>query len=294
MKIGAIDIGSNSCRLLIAELGESENLKPLARAMETTRLGEGLSETKRLSKTAMDKTARCLADFHNILKQMNVKQYRLVATSAVREAENKDEFLDRLKNELHLKVDVISGEREAQMSYAGVKKGLCISGPFVVVDLGGGSTEFTWEYDEGMFVYSLKLGAVRAAESAMESGQAENILRSLYEHKRKLSGYHMVFVGGTATTLAAVKKKLKEYDYSEIHGQILTKNELWELYKCLKSLSPEQKKRLPGLQPERADIIVSGAMIVCSVVEFFEKELIQVSESDILEGIIWASVDNRL
>ncbi|MDR1159272.1 MAG: Ppx/GppA family phosphatase [Syntrophomonadaceae bacterium] len=287
MKIGAIDIGTNSCRLLIAELDEFKELKPVVQAMETTRLGEGLNGTKRIGNAAMDKTMKCLAGFHNILQQMDVKKYRLIATSAVREAENKGEFLNKLKNGLNLEIDVISGEQEAQMSYEGVKKGLHISGPFIVVDLGGGSTEFIWEYDGKMFTYSLKLGAVRAKESAMDSGQAKNVLGLLCEHKGKLSNYRMVFVGGTATTLAAVKKKLRKYERSEIHGQILTKNEIQELYTSLKKLSMEQKKRLPGLQPERADIIVPGAMIVYSIMDFFEKELMQVSGSDILEGIIW-------
>lgn len=282
MRYAAIDIGTNSCRLLIADYQEGKII-PLYRTMMTTRLGENLQKDSILSTDAILRTCRCLNEFKNIIDEYEVKEYRAVATSAVREADNKEEFVELVKRECAINIDIINGFEEANLSYIGVKNSLKLEKSPLVVDLGGGSTELIYEDSPPI---SIPVGAVKVHEQNMSAYDISQILKPLTKMKEEFSLSPLVFVGGTATSLVAIKFSLEVYRSELIHGQILTRSEIADLYNMLERMPLSLRKRLPGLQPERADIITSGTLIMLIIMEILDKQDIIVSESDILEGII--------
>lgn len=282
MRYAAIDIGTNSCRLLIGDWEEGKII-PIYRTMMTTRLGENMQESSTLSTEAILRTCECLNEFKKIIDEYEVQSYRAVATSAVREANNKEEFLELIKKESAIDIDIISGLEEANLSYIGVKNSLKLEKPPVVVDLGGGSTELMFE---DLSPTSIPVGAVKVYEQNMSAYDVSQILKPLTKKKEEFSLSPLVCVGGTATSLVAIKFSLEVYRSELIHGQILTRSEIADLYNMLEMMPLSLRKRLPGLQPERADIIPSGTLIMLIIMDILGKEDITVSESDILEGII--------
>jgi exopolyphosphatase/guanosine-5'-triphosphate,3'-diphosphate pyrophosphatase len=284
MRYAAIDVGSNSCRLLVADINKGQ-LQPVYRELRSTRLGEGVNATKKINMAAMKRTRDCLKDYVDSTRRLGVKDFRIVATSAMRDALNRKEFVDLVKQSCGYSLEVISGEEEAQLSYLGVKEGLALNSP-LVVDLGGGSCEFRIEDGEEVFSLSLQLGAVRATEAHLSMMEAKTILNPLEKNSDKLKGYPLVFVGGTATTLVAMKLSMEIYDPQQVHGQILNRVEIADLYNMLELMPLNIRRRLPGLQPERADIIPAGAMIVLLIMDTLKRRQITISESDILDGII--------
>ncbi len=291
MCYGAIDIGTNSCRLLIAEPGPASGLNTLARELQTTRIGSGVNVNKKINRDAMDKTLDCLGWFANLLRDNQVESYRVVATSAVREANNRQEFIERVQAEIGMAVEVISGDQEATLGYMGVERGLPDIISPLVVDLGGGSCEFVC-IDVGLQL-SLPIGAVRAWEADMPAAQIIQSLQLLpsWQNGMSWAGHPLVFAGGTASSLVAIKKGLPEYRTELVHGEMLTRQDVSDLYNLLEALPLQLRRRLPGLQPERADIINKGALIVKLVMELIGAERMLVSESDILDGIIWNLIE---
>lgn len=289
MRLGAIDVGTNSCRLLIAEKKE-EKLTPLCRGLETTRLGENLLKTGEIGENALERTCRALNKFKKLLADYGTCRYRAVATSALREAKNRKQVLEAVLLACGIEVEVITGEEEAYLSYLGVEKGLSLEHPPLVADLGGGSTEFILGRS---FMLSLPLGAVRATEGNMDISMMKEVLKPLVNTGIDFSFYPLVMVGGTATTLAAIKLKLEEYSPSLVHGQVLHYEEILEIYRLLTSLSLEERKKLPGLQPSRADIIPKGVQAVLAIMEVLGKDRIIVSEADLMEGMIWEMLEEQ-
>jgi len=284
MRYAAIDVGSNSCRLLVADINKGQ-LQPVCRELRSTRLGEGVTATKKINSAAMKRTRDCLKAYVDETRRLRVKDFRMVATSAMRDALNREEFLDLVKESCGCNLEVISGEEEAQLSYLGVKEGLALISP-LVVDLGGGSCEFRIEDGEEIFWLSLPLGAVRATEARLSTVEAKTILNPLEKHIHQLKDYPLVFVGGTTTTLVAMKLSIEIYDPQQVHGQVLRREEIADLYNMLELMPLNVRRRLPGLQPERADIIPAGAMIVLLIMDTLKRRQITISESDILDGII--------
>ncbi len=284
MRYAAIDVGSNSCRLLVADVNQGQ-LQPVCRELQSTRLGEGVTATKKINSAAMKRTRDCLKAYVDETRRLRVKDFRMVATSAMRDALNREEFLELVKESCGCNLEVISGEEEAQLSYLGVKEGLALISP-LVVDLGGGSCEFKIEDGEEIFWLSLPLGAVRATEARLSTVEAKTILNPLEKHIHQLKDYPLVFVGGTATTLVAMKLSIEIYDPQQVHGQVLRREEIADLYNMLELMPLNVRRRLPGLQPERADIIPAGAMIVLLIMDTLKRRQITISESDILDGII--------
>jgi len=283
MRYAAVDIGTNSCRLLITEI-EGEQCRTLQRTMVTTRIGEGVDRLRMISPAAMERTVRGLRVLQEHITGCQVERLRAVGTSALREAINREEFVQRVRQELNWQVEVISGEEEARLSYLGVRRGLPLYRPPLVVDLGGGSTEFMLE-DPHPWNVSLPIGAVRAAEKGMSDQQISEVLQPLTNRFSALS-YPMVAVGGTATTLVAMQRGLKEYDSLMVHGQKLTIDQVKYWRDHLSAMPLEERRQVIGLQPERADIIVPGLRILALIMEQFGYEEMLVSESDILDGII--------
>lgn len=284
MKYAAIDMGTNSCRLLIAQYIDGK-LETAYRHTRSNRLGEGLSLTGKINEVAMQRTVHCLEEYKMIMAEKGVDVFHAIATSAVRQADNQEEFIQFLMAKCAITPEVISGQREAELSYAGVISDWNENNNPLVVDLGGGSTEIIWNAEK-IFSTSLPIGAVRATEALMSAGDIAEIISVLGGYKEQLAKYPLVLVGGTVTSLAAVKLALEVYDSAKVHGQKLTRSEIADIYNLLATVPLRLRQRLPGLQPERADIIVKGTMIVLLIMDFLGKEEITVSENDILAGVI--------
>ncbi|HWP98157.1 MAG TPA: Ppx/GppA phosphatase family protein [Syntrophomonadaceae bacterium] len=285
MRCAAIDIGTNSCRLLIGE-ASTEGFQILCRDLESTRMGQGLAAYGVLSMEAIRRTVACLQHFQEQMAHYQVQAYRVVATSAVREAKNRQEFLERVQKECSgMRVEVIAGEEEAWLSFQGVCSGLGLKTSPLVVDLGGGSTEIVWQ-DHQPHLLSFPVGAVRATEEAMDDHRIQDILAPLLDISREMDDHPLVFVGGTATSLVAIKLALSEYNSELVHGHRLMRQEIEKIFQNLQSLSLEERRHLPGLEPKRADIIIQGARIMLAVMKILGREQTLVSESDLLNAII--------
>ncbi len=287
MNYAAIDIGTNSCRLLVAQI-QAGKLRPLARGLESSRLGEGTAHNRVLAPAAMERTIASLRNFQAIIAQHQPGQVMAAATSAVREADNRATFLAMVREQCGLKVRVLDGEEEAAFSYQAVVQALRLAAPPLVVDLGGGSSEFVFAPGEPELIVSLPLGAVRAAEENFAYAEMVRRLEPVRLRRSEFEGSPLVMVGGTVTTLVAIDKALAVYRPEEVHGQVLTRETIRILYHRLINLPLEERRQLAGLQPERADIIPAGALIVLAIMETLGFEELIVSESDLLEGMIWS------
>ncbi|NSW84150.1 MAG: Ppx/GppA family phosphatase [Syntrophothermus sp.] len=285
MRIAAADIGTNSCRLLIAEVIEGR-LVSILKKITSTRLGEGLLESGWLHPKAIKRTVDCLLNFRDIMHGYQVSAYRVVATSAVREAVNREDFLAVAEEETGLSIEVIGGEEEASLAWEGVVRSLNFSELPLVADLGAGSTEFIYA-GQSPVIKSVKVGAVKATEGDWSREQIRAALEEVLALAPRFRKNPLVLTGGTPTTLVAIKKGLAEYDPDLVHGQKLTYQEVEDLYQMLEGMPLNLRRRLPGLQPERADIVVKGVLIVLVIMDGLGKDEIIVSESDLLEGIIW-------
>lgn len=285
MRYAAIDVGTNSCRLLIADI-KAGHLNSIHKEIETTRIGEGVDKLGIINADAINRTINCLKNFNKKMQDNRVIHYRAIATSAVREALNKEEFIRLARDISCIEIDVVDGEEEARLSCLGVKMGLDLPHPPLVVDLGGGSTEFICEDED--FILSIPLGAVRATEAQMYAVDIIKLLAPIKKARDKFSQHPVVFTGGTASTMVAIKSGMEIYDEKLVHGQVLSRLDIGDLYNFLESMPLNLRKRLPGLQPERADIIPKGALIMLMIIDVLGKDKVIVSENDLLEGIIWS------
>lgn len=284
MIAAAVDIGTNSCRLLVQEI--NNNPQTIYRDMVITRIGQELQKTGMIAETPMRNTLTCLDRFRSALQKYGVTKYRVVGTNALREADNSREFIDKAWTDVGIRIDVISGEEEARLSYQGVKNKLPFMHNPLVIDLGGGSTEFICKTETVNLVRSIPLGAVKAAEKSLSLDEMLSILNDLAPWRDRITGIPAVFCGGTATTLAAVNLQMKDYDPDLINGQMLLYREIELIYQRLNELPLEQRKKTIGLQPERADIICAGILFILAIMKYLPKDQITISNADLLEGII--------
>lgn len=291
MRYASIDIGTNSCRLIIAEV-EDDRLQVMERHINTTRIGAGLAASGEISRPAAERTIICLQHFQRLIERAEVEDYRMAATSAVREASNRFWFEEQCRRRLHKEVEVISGEREAVLTYKGVQRGLKLGRPLLVADLGGGSTELIHS-NGGLFLCSLPLGAVRAAEEKPDDSQIMELLAEVKEERGRFADAVLVFCGGTATSLVAVKYGMRHYDSSLVHGQRLEREDVRQAYHTLLNTPLPERRGVAGLQPERADVIVYGLQIMLNLMLALDKKWFVVSESDLLEGLIWEMYEKK-
>jgi exopolyphosphatase/guanosine-5'-triphosphate,3'-diphosphate pyrophosphatase len=297
--VGAIDIGTNSTRLLVAEISEAGKIRVLRSDMRTTRLGENIRE-RVLLWPAMERTLEVLKKFIRDAVDLNVACVILAATSAVRDAANKEEFISLIKRETGHEINILSGAEEARLSYLGVVSGLDNNYEQVtVIDVGGGSTEFTWSAPKGLVFKSFNVGAVRMTES---NDSYEQIYDNL-SNQIKLAGQSLmpeetaslptalVGVGGTVTTMAAIRLGLRVYNPELVHGSKLNIGDVSAILNLLIGCDLEDRKQIYGLQPERADIIIAGVRIVHCAMTILKQAVITVSESDILHGLALAAAN---
>lgn len=291
MRVAAIDIGSNSVRLLVAGV-EGGAVTPLKTNLITTRLGQGI-EDKYLLPEAMERTKKAVEQFLREARKLEPLSIVAGATSAVRDAKNGNDFVNLVKNQLGLKVNILSGTEEAYLTYRGVLAGLKMeNNQMAVIDLGGGSTEFIWPGREEMNRESVDVGAVRATEGGYGNDKIIDLLKPVLDRIFAAKPYDLVGVGGTVTNLAAMSLGLKVYDSSRVHGYRLTLAKVQELLNTLSGKTIEERKKIPGLQPERADIIEAGTRIVYLIMDYLQMTSMKVSEADILYGLALVAAQN--
>lgn len=285
MWIGAIDMGTNSTRLLIADYSY-QGVQEIYKDLRTTRIGEGMEKFREIKPQVLQRTIDCLQEYQRKCALYQVETIRTVATSAVRDASNKVWVLEQIKEKTGLTVQVLTGTEEAKLSYLGATGGEGVEGlPKMVVDIGGGSTELIYPTPEGIEFKSVNLGAVRLKENKDLKPRVQEILKQLITSQFP-SNFTLIGVGGTITTLAAIKLELETYDGEQVEGFKLTSPEISQIYNQLITMSLAQRKNLKGLQPERADIITYGTLILKELLRMLDKDEITVSEKDILQGII--------
>ena len=294
--VAAVDIGTNSTRLLVANVSEQGKITVLRTGLKTTRLGENIRE-RVLMPSAMERTLVAIRNFLEEATGLEARNIILAATSAVRDAVNKQAFLKLIQQKTGHSIRVLSGAEEARLSYLGVVSGLVYDlGQVTVMDVGGGSTEFTWSTSQGVVFKSFNVGAVRMTENNDSYEQIYNNLsdciKLLFEESLVQGGKPvLVGVGGTVTTMAAIKHKLNIYDPQLVHGSRLDIDDVFDILKLLEERDLEARKQVVGLQPERADIIVAGVRIVHSAMSLLKQEFLTVSESDILHGLALVAAD---
>ncbi|MFZ5945258.1 MAG: Ppx/GppA family phosphatase [Bacillota bacterium] len=289
MRKAVIDVGTNSTRLLVADYLENEII-PVYSGLEMARIGEGLAKTGIIGAKPLERTLNCLEKFIDKCREFKVQQIRIAATSAVRDAQNKEEVRKKVKRKTGLDLEVLTGTEEARLSYLGAISGVNedVNNVFVL-DIGGGSTELIYTNHLNVITYkSINLGAVRLKDDPFLMDEAEKLIDGLYTDLLP-ENFILIGVGGTATTLAAIKLGLEKYDPDLVHGHDLHLTEIKQMYNLLKSMNLLQRERIKGLQPKRADIIVYGIFILLLVMQRLKTEKLKVSERDILYGMIISS-----
>lgn len=299
MTRAAVDVGTNSTRLLV--VGEGE--RPLARDMTITRLGQGVDERGHLDDEALRRTLDTIARYRERWEDLGATRVRIAATSAVRDAADRDRFFDGVREASGgIDAEVLTGEDEAATTFEGVTAALDPEPPVCVLDVGGGSTEFAvGEVDRTLSgAISLQLGCVRLTERLLRSDPptTEELARARAEIRQRLDGAAdrlprdpstcstLVGVAGTVTTLAALHLGLDEYDHEAIHGAVIPCDVVFELTERLCAMPAADRRRLGPMAPGREDIIAGGALIVDATMERFGFAELVASEADILDGLI--------
>jgi exopolyphosphatase / guanosine-5'-triphosphate,3'-diphosphate pyrophosphatase len=297
--VAAVDCGTNSTRLLV--VGSSGELE--AREMRITRLGEGVDANRRLRPESMERTFATLREFRSIMDAHDVVRARLVATSAVRDAENGDTFLRTASEIIGARAEMLSGREEGRLSYAGAIAGLPAGeGMVVVVDIGGGSTEIVAQAHDEVLSVSLDIGCVRLTErflrtdppTADEVAEAagaidralERAVGAIPELARTDSTTRLVGLAGTVSTLASLELGLDDYDRDRIHGAVLTREAVARWFEALGHETVAERARRPAIPDGRRDVIFGGALVLAQVMRRFDLPECIVSESDILDGLV--------
>ncbi len=302
MRVGAIDMGTNSTRLLVADVegsGADARLETLDRRMQITRLGQGVDAERRLRPEAIDRTLTVLREYKAALDELGVEALRAVATSAARDAADTEAFFGPVTELLGQEPELLSGEEEARLSFLGATAGLDEPAPYLVVDIGGGSTELVCGTSEPEGLISLDMGCVRTTEQYLESdpptpeelSQAVQMARlHLTDADRVIPDAHetktLIGLAGTVTTVAAVEMGIPEYDPDKIHHFRLSREAAEDVFRTLATESTEKRSHNPGLEPGRVDVIVGGTAVLVSVMRHYEFDEMLVSEADILDGLV--------
>ncbi|MBP3906972.1 MAG: Ppx/GppA family phosphatase [Peptostreptococcaceae bacterium] len=298
MKIGAIDIGTNSMRLLVAEYIDGK-LYNREKFVNTTRIGQGVDSEGYISEEAIERNIKALKEFSDIANEKGCEYIYCIGTSALRDSKNGNEFIDLAKVETNLDVDIISGEEESNLGFIGVLQGLDDTNNILVLDIGGGSTEFILGDESGIkYAKSENVGALRMTEKFLAtdpicenefedmSNFIEETISDTINILREKNIRQIVGIGGTITSVSAINQELETYFMEKIHGSKVNEKELDNILQNLKKMTLNDKKNIKGLQPKRADIITAGVRILNIIMKKLEKENIIVSEYDNLEGLI--------
>lgn len=279
MLYSVIDIGSNSVRLML-----NDGYNTLSKEISTTRLAEGMREEKVLTNVAINRTADAVVNFYKKAVEKKSDQIYIFATAAVRQAKNKDDFVNAVKKRCGAVVEIISGEEEAKLGYLGALNGL----DGAVIDVGGASSEIIVVKDKKpLYFKSLDVGAVKIKDECGQDFLAvqDFVLDRIKEYGNVPSSTFYA-IGGTATSVAALILELEIYDSKKVDGFVLDKNILSSLVRKLFSLSVEERKKLKGMHPPRAEVIAGGAKLLLEIMNKININTLIVSEKDNLEGYL--------
>lgn len=301
MKIGAIDIGTNSMRLLTTDLIDNK-LTNRKKYVNTTRIGQGVDENGFITEEAMERNINALKEYHDKCLDYGCEKIYCMGTSALRDSKNRSEFIKRAKEEAGIDVNVVDGEIEAKLGFSGVTNGIDKEGDILVIDIGGGSTEFIFGNKEGIERnVSINIGALRLTEKYLSEGYSDSAFSDMREfineQIKDIVSYLnekeiecVCGIGGTITSLSAVNQNLEVYSMEKVHGSVITREEVQKMMDKFVSCSYEERKHINGLQPKRADIIAAGTEILICIMDNLSKKEVVVSEYDNLEGIAYSSI----
>jgi len=293
-RVAVIDVGTNSARLLVADVGDG-GVSPVERRSTVTRLGRGVDLSGRLSAEAIEDACAAIGDYAATLQELGAESVDAIATSAVRDAENGSAFVAELRERFALSARVLDGEEEARLTYLGATSERAATVPTLVIDIGGGSTELiVGSGTEISFHTSLQLGVVRHSErhvvsdppTAIELEALAGDVRGLIEGAVGDGAVATagIAVAGTPTSLAAVEMELEPYDPARVHGHVLSLRSIQRMLSQLASTPLAERVKIPGMHPDRAPTIVAGVVILVETMRAFGLEQVEVSEHDILFG----------
>lgn len=302
--VASLDLGTNSTRVLVARPADGR-LEVLDRRNTITRLGQGVGASGRLAPEAIERTLACLRDYREILDRHGVERVRVAATSASRDAANRDEFFDAVEALIGTRPELLSGDEEGRLSFRGATGELDpASGPFLVVDIGGGSTEFIVGTDRVEGVMSVDIGCVRLTEKfllhdpplaeelsaciSLTDAYLDDVVREI---PAAAEARTLVGLAGTVTTVAAVEIGLEAYDRDRIHHFRLTREAAEDVFRTLATESRADRIHNPGLEEARADVIVGGCCVLVALFRHFGFDEMIVSEDDILDGLALSLLD---
>jgi exopolyphosphatase/guanosine-5'-triphosphate,3'-diphosphate pyrophosphatase len=302
-RVAAVDLGTNSTRLLVADV-EDGRISDVDRETRITRLGEGVDERRRLLPVPIARVRNVLSDFRRTIETLGAEQTLAVATSATRDAENGEAFLGEIEWSYGFKTRLLSGHDEALMTFRGVTSDRGVDSGTIIVDVGGGSTELVAGGPEGVrWNDSLDIGSARLTERFLKSDPptddeldacaqaARALLAERVPDEIRRDTQAAIGVAGTITSLGGLALGLEEYDRERVHGYELTAEALEEQLNRLASVALDERRQMRPLDPERAPVIVGGAVITGEVLSFFELKALRISERDILDGAALAAAE---
>ena len=299
-----IDIGSNSIKFFVGELAEDKTIKTVLDTNDIARLGEGLDATRLISDEAMERNVASVAAFAAKAKELGADQIVSVGTMALRKAGNSDIFVKKVKEACGVDVNIIPGEEEARLSYLAILSGLPLDkdANLVVFDTGGGSTEFIFGKGTEMIKrFSVNLGAVRITENYLKSDPVtpEEVKAAIAQIDKEFAEAgvegrpkQLVGMGGTVTSMGAVKHKMVKYDPAVIQGSKLLKKDIEDQIAEYSRRTVEQRKKLPGLQSERADVILAGACILKVIADRLGADELTISDRGLRHGLAFELFNN--
>ncbi|MBT3873590.1 MAG: hypothetical protein HOI90_01185 [Actinobacteria bacterium] len=294
VKVAAIDCGSNSTRLLIAEVRAGE-LFPLFKTHKVTKTSEGLESSNEISKDAKNRLIKILREYLKRINTENVDQIFITGTAVFRDANNSDEVIEEIRKKLDLEIQVISGQDEGYLTSLGVLSSNTINNDFFIVDIGGRSTELIYDSENRTNVHSLDLGVVSLTErisnvnpmSEADRNEGDNLIQQSLDLEIDTKNISMIGVSGTFTSIASIYLGQKIYNEEEIHLTTLNNSWIQDLSSQLNQMTEAQIiSSYPSLDPKRAKTLSTGVLIVCNIMKKFKFQELKVSKSDILEGLI--------
>jgi exopolyphosphatase / guanosine-5'-triphosphate,3'-diphosphate pyrophosphatase len=304
-RLAVIDIGTNTILCVIAELTDEGHLRVLEDLAEITRLGAGVDRTGRINSEGEQRSLEVLRGYVARCRELGVEEIVAGGTSALRDAKNSSEVTARFKRELEIGVRVLSGEEEAAYSYLAVERGLNLgSQELLVIDIGGGSTEFIWGRANGVYrLKSLDVGSVRLTERFLRSDpvrddECDEMIRAIDSAIKPLvdpwgspDGLRLVGIAGTFTTLAAVEKQLTCYSHNDVHGSSLSLGEVRRQIRLYREKTVAERKKVAGLEPKRADVILAGAYLIDRIMSLFHVDTMIVSDQGVRYGLLHERMD---
>ena len=298
--VAGIDLGTNTVRLLVARFGDKSPFEELYSEQRITRLGQDLRRTGCLVPEAIERTVAAIGDFKAMADRFQVDCMAVVATSAVRDARNRAEFIDRVKQRTGYEVQVIDGDKEAFLSYQGIRMTLDgYSDNLMIVDIGGGSTEYVSVNDGRISgAVSINMGVVHFTDGYLRSDppadgeiaavrhEVRQLLAKNAQHMNTIEATRFVGTAGTVTTLAAIHQGLTVYDPSKINNYTISREEIGRIFDFLRALPIKERSKVPGLAPGREDLIIAGSIILMESMDHFASGHLVVSDYGLREGLV--------